>query len=215
MIRLKSAITAGLSAEQCTGYNIVVAYRFSGVDAECEIEIAVNDINEGPTFGASSYVRDVEEDKPADTAVGQALSASDPDRGQELTFSIVSGNTGSSFRIGGCTGQIFTTKPLDYDTGTRSFSLRVRVTDNGNPTRYAEVTVTVRVTNRNEPPVFPTTGDYSFQVAETTAVGGAVSPTTAGAVDPDGDTLTYSILNEDKGALAINSRTGAITVVKP
>ena len=75
--------------------------------------------------------------------------------------------------------------------------------------------MTVRVTNRNEPPIFPTTGDYSFQVAESAAVGSAVSPASAGATDPDGDTLAYSILNEDKNALEINSRTGAITIKKP
>ena len=70
MVRLKSALTGGLSAEQCTGYDIVVAYRYQGIDIECEMEIEVNDINEGPSFGASSYVREVEEDKPEDTPVG-------------------------------------------------------------------------------------------------------------------------------------------------
>ena len=84
-VRLKSTLTTGLSAETCTGYDIVVAYRFQGVDIECEIEVEVNDINEGPSFGATSYVRDVEEDKPEDTAVGQALEASDPDRGESTS----------------------------------------------------------------------------------------------------------------------------------
>jgi len=132
-LRLKSSVTGGLSAETCTGYTVTVKYSFSGGSTTCRFEVATNDVNEGPRFGASTYRLEIEEGEPEDTAVGSALQATDPDRGQELTFSIVSGNTGSSFRIGSCSGQIYTTTPLDYDAGTRSFTLGVKVTDSGSP----------------------------------------------------------------------------------
>jgi len=131
-----------------------------------------------------------------------------------LQYSIISGNTDNSFRIGTCSGQLYTTKPLDHE-GTNSFQLKIRVQDTGVPSYSVDATVGVTVTNRNEPPTFPTSGDYSFEVKEDAGVGGAFTPASAGAVDPDGDTLTYSLIGNDQSAVAINTRTGKLTVAKP
>jgi len=213
-LRLKSTITAGLSAEQCTGYEVVVAYHWRGNDVTtCTMQVETNDLNERPTFGAASYARDVEEDQPEDTQVGEPITATDPDRGQELQYTIISGNTGDVFRIGSCSGQIFTTEELDHE-GTSSYTLRIRATDSGTPQFSVETTVRISVTNRNEEPTFPESGDYTFEVNEDAGVGGAFSPASAGAVDPDGDSLTYSLIGNDQAAVTINSGTGALTIAK-
>ena len=52
-----------------------------------EVTVAVTDVNEPPTFEASP-ARSVAENSPVGTALGRAIGAIDPDKGQSLHFSI-------------------------------------------------------------------------------------------------------------------------------
>ena len=58
-----------------------------------------------PTFDVASYSFEVSEDAAVGTQVG-TVSATDPDVGDTLTYSIVSGNEAGKFAVDGSTGVI-------------------------------------------------------------------------------------------------------------
>ena len=170
--------------------------------------------NAVPAFGATSYTFTLAENADGGTnaiAVGM-VSATDADTADTVSYSITAGNTGNVFAIGASTGAItYTGGGADFET-TPSFSLTVQASDGhgGDGT----VTVTVNVTDVNEPPVFDTTGltlDSSGTVLirvpeNTTAVG------TITAADPDAaDTVhAYSLGGTNDQPFQV-SNAGAIT----
>jgi hypothetical protein len=84
----------------------------------------------------------VAENEPAGTAVG-SLSATDPDSGDILTFSLVSGAGGednASFEIEG--DSLRTAEPLDFEAGG-SRTVRVRASDGKGGTVEKQFTITV------------------------------------------------------------------------
>ena len=68
------------------------------------------------------------ENDPAGTRVGD-LSASDEDKGQQLSYTLVDGDNGMFTIVG---NQLRKAKSADYET-TKAHKVRVRVTDNGSP----------------------------------------------------------------------------------
>jgi hypothetical protein len=78
----------------------------------------------------------------------------------------------------------------------------VRVTDNGNPAKSTDATITVNLSNVNEAPVVE---NQSFTVAENSVAGTVVHAVAVTQVDA-GETLTYSITaGNGAGAFSINS----------
>ncbi|MBL0135864.1 MAG: cadherin repeat domain-containing protein [Chitinophagaceae bacterium] len=138
------------------------------------------------------------------------MIASDPDAGQILTYSILSGNTGSTFSVNSSTGAltVANSATLNFES-TPTFSLVVKVQDNGTGLLSSQATITINLTNVNESPII---ANQAFSVSENTANGTSVG--TVVASDPDaGQLLTYSILSGNSGtAFALNSSTGVITV---
>jgi VCBS repeat-containing protein len=161
-----------------------------------------------PIVSAATF--SVPENSPNGTVVG-TVTFTDPDVGQTHTFAITAGNTGGAFAINPTTGQltVATLGALDFET-TPSFGLTVQVTDSGVPPLSGSATITVTLTNVNEPPVVSGT---DFSVGENAATGTAVGPLVTVA-DPDaGQTHTFSIIGGNTGgAFAINASTGQFTV---
>ena len=93
------------------------------------------------------------------------VTASDPDTGDTLSYSITGGNTGNAFAINSSTGQITVNNAaaLDFET-TPTFTLTVRVQDAGGLTDAA--TVTMNLTNVNEA---PTVNNATFSLPENSA----------------------------------------------
>jgi probable HAF family extracellular repeat protein len=77
------------------------------------------------------------------TPIG-TVEADDPDAGQELIYSIVSGNKLLAFALDPATGELTVRNPLAV-IRPAAFTLRVRVTDNATPPLSAEATITVNV----------------------------------------------------------------------
>ena len=98
---------------------------------------------------------------------------------------------------------------LDFETNS-SFSLTVRVTDNGTPPESGSATITVNLTNVNEAPVVT---PAAFGLAESSANGTAVGAVPYG--DPDsGQAHTFAITGGNTGdAFAIGATSGQITVL--
>ena len=164
------------------------------------------DENRAPVFNEGARAtRTVAENTPADTNIGAPFTATDPDNGDTLTYSLHRGDR-NAFRINPNTGQLQTRAALDYETKNAYNNLTVRATDSSGLTDA--ILVTINVTNVNEMPTFNVGG--SRTVAENTAAGTNIGePFTA--TDPDGDALTYSLYSgADRHAFSIVSTTGQL-----
>ncbi len=163
--------------------------------------------NNPPQINAQTF--SISENSPNGQQVGTVI-ATDPDAGQTLTYTILSGNTNNAFQIGSSTGvlTVNNSTALNYET-TPTFTLVVKVQDNGTGSLSAQANITVNLTNVNESPQI---SNQTFSIAENTANGQQVGTVTAS--DPDnGQTLTYSILSGNtNNAFQIGSSTGTLTV---
>ena len=95
----------------------------------------------------NNAVFSVAENATIGTIVG-TITGSDPDPGNDLTFTIVSGNTGNAFALNANTGVLTVASALNFEV-TPSYSLVIRATDNGGLTGTG--TITVNVTDVFEP----------------------------------------------------------------
>lgn len=166
------------------------------------ITINLENINESPSATNLSFT--IDENSPVGSSVG-TFSATDPD-GDNLIFSIKSGNDSGTFSIGESSGAItvLDSTLLDFETNT-SFSLEISVGD-GNLIHTATATVNLKDVNEA-----PFAENVSLTIHENAIKGSSVG--IFSAVDPDGDHLTYSFSSgNDLGAFEINESTGDITV---
>ena len=127
--------------------------------------------NQAPAFTGTLVQREVDENTPANTPIGEPITATDPDEGDDLTYSLT-GTDASRFSIDRSSGQLRTKLDLDYET-KQQYTLQVQVTDG---TADATITVTITVTNAEEP------GTITV-LPSTPAVHVAL---TATLIDPDG-----------------------------
>ena len=212
-------------------YSVTVSVS-DGTDTDSiDVTINVTNVNEAPTFPGTTATRSVAENKATGTAIGAAVTATDPDVAgtntdvnpddatvDALTYTL-GGTDAASFDIVSTSGQLQTKAALDYETDN-SYSVTVTVSDGGTDT--ASVTVTINVTNVNEAPTFPAT-TATRSVAENTEAGinigaavAATDPDVAGTntdVNPDDanvDALTYTLGGTDAASFDIVSTSGQL-----
>ncbi len=191
-------------------FNLLVEVMDDGtgnLSSAATITVNVTDLNQPPQIGNQSF--SVAENSSNGQPVGTVI-ATDPDAGQTLTYSIISGNSGNAFQINTSTGAITVNNGsvLNYEV-IPSFGLIVRVQDNGPGNLYSQATVIITITNVNENPVI---NNQAFYIAENSSNGTQVGNVIAS--DPDaGQSLTFSITGGNtSNAFAINASTGTITV---
>ena len=167
--------------------------------------------NQAPNFDANlDTTLEVAENSAAGTNVGSPITATDPDEGDTLTYSL-SGTDAASFSIGSSTGQITTKTGVtyDYESSKKSYSLAVDVSDGKGG--QISTPVTVNLTDVNEAPSFSEGASATREVAENSAAGTSVGAAVT-ATDPDaGNTLTYTLSGTDAASLDIGSSTGQLT----
>ena len=124
---------------------------------------------DAPTFPSSASTRSVAENTPAGGNVGDAVKADLP--GAALVYSLLDGTDRKYFNIDSGTGQITvggdagngeagTDPELDYEDGRRAYSVTVKATVQGGETQQvAQVTVTITVTDVDEPLTVKKAGD--------------------------------------------------------
>lgn len=125
-------------------------YRISDSDGDTSdamVTITVLPVNDPPVAQDAPFA--VAENSPAATVVG-SVAAIDPDAGQSLAFTITAGNEGGAFAINPLTGEITVVGALDYETQAE-YVLTVTVTDNHAPALSDIATITVNITDVNEP----------------------------------------------------------------
>ncbi|NWK55003.1 cadherin domain-containing protein [Verrucomicrobiaceae bacterium N1E253] len=175
---------AAIDYESVSSYSLTVTVTdSSSATDEATVTVTVTNENEAPSAVDNSA--SVQDDLTIGASVVTVV-ASDPDTGDSLSYAITAGNTGGAFAIDS-SGIITTTTTLDAAT-TSSYTLTVTVTDSGNLTDIA--TVSIAVTAANNDPVFVSDpiigGEGMLFVAYTGTLAGSASDADAG------DNLTYS-----------------------
>src|SRR5436190_1303152 len=136
------------------------------------------------------------------SALTFTATASDPDAGQTLTFSLDAGApAGAAITTGGA----FSWTPTEAQ-GPGSYPITVRVTDNGSPAMSASEAITVTVNEVNVAPVLAAIGNKTVNQ-------GATLTFTATASDADvpANTLTFSLDPGAPSGATINGSTGAFS----
>ena len=183
---------AALDFETETEYEVTVTVTDSGnLTDTIDVNISVTNVNEAPSFSAATASRTVAENTATGQNIGSALSATDPDSGDTLTYTL-GGTDASSFTIVSTSGQLRTSAALDFETEDE-YEVTVTVTDGGNLTDTIEVVI--NVTNVNEPgtvaisPAQPKVG-VELTAALTDPDGGVTGATWQWARSADGSAWT-------------------------
>lgn len=186
------------------------------------LTISVNDVNDAPVPVAPGGPLQIDENALMDTEVttdGTIVADltdyfTDEDM-DTLTFSITGGNNGA-FKIDGDNIVVDDSSKLDFET-TESFTLTIQAKDDGDGTLTAEQDIDIDVINLNELPIIPN-DKIEFPNISLLDVddAGDVSSFSLdlGLMDPEGDTLTYSIAQDKDGFFQLNSD-GTISLLMP
>ena len=168
--------------------------------------------NQPPAFDdGDSTTRTIAENTTGN--IGAPVKATDPDPDDSLTYRL-GGADAASFSITS-TGQLRTATGLDHETQSR-YEVTITVRDgkdvNNDPDDTDEddaITVTIMVSDVNEPPIFPETTPTTHNVDEGTPdktnIGDPVT-----ATDPENDTLTYRLSGTDAAAFTLVPTTGQL-----
>lgn len=174
-----------------------------------DIVMVVNDLNEfTPQIAASTFT--VVEGVPSGTSVG-AVSGTDQDRRQRLSYRITGASIANAFTIITDTGALIVGDAtlLDHESRTE-VSLIIEVQDSGTPPRSSTTVITVEIEDANE--FSPAVEDQTFAIDENASAG--VSVGLVRAHDQDRfQMLRYALLATTIGdAFTLDSATGEITV---
>ena len=199
--------SGALDYETKTPYSVTVSVSDgNGSSDSIDVTITVTNVNEAPSFANSTATRSIAENTAANTNIGTAISATDPDTGDTLTYTL-GGADAAAFRINSTNGRLKTRAALDYETKS-SYTVRITVSDS-ELTDTIDVTINVTDVDENRAPAFAEGTSTTRSVAENTAantnIGSAVS-----ATDPDNDTLTYTLGGTDAAAFSIVSFSGQL-----
>ena len=173
------------------------------------------DYNRAPQFSGLPRNLEIAENTAAGVDIGGQITATDPDTGDTLVYSLT-GTDAGHFSIDSSTGQIQTKGALDHETKD-AYYLAVSVRDgkdihsNTDTKEDDSIDVTINVADVNEDPEFEATAPTSVNVVENTSAGEpigqpvtATDPDNSGS-DPNKDTLIYSLDDSDGAAFDIDS----------
>ena len=200
---------AALDHETKSSYAISVSVS-DGNDRSDSITvtITVTDVNEKPVFAPGGVTLTVVENTASGTNIGDPITATDPDSGDTLTYSLQRGDK-DAFSIDPSTGQVRTHAALDYETKDAYTDLAVRATDSTGLVGATRVTINVTDVHENSAPVFTDGASTTRAIAEETDsgvdIGSAIS-----ATDADNDTLTYTLGGTDAASFSIVSTSGQL-----
>ena len=153
--------TQALDFESAASYSIIV--RATSSDGSFRIQslaIAVLDQNDNPPVIPAGQTFATPENRTNGAAIGTAIATDADTVGTLQNWTIVGGTGASAFSINSATGQITVadSSQLDFET-TTSFTLQVTVSDGANTS--AIQTLTIDLTNVDEPPTLDLDSDNS------------------------------------------------------
>ena len=186
------------------------AYAVQGVRSENKPPAFLDQDPDTPGDQNETATRKVAENTPAGSAIGDPVVAED-ENGDILTYTLDE-TSAMSFDIDWATGQLMTKAMLDLEVES-SYGVTVRATDPaGDPdvtdavnTNSAEITVTITITDVNEPPDIARAGDAPVTFAEVTD--NIASPLDTYTEDNPEDNLgsTWSVAGADGSKFDIST----------
>lgn len=173
----------------------------TGLTFEKPFVVTVNDVNESPTDISLSSTTLAENNLPS--AVVATLTASDPDAGATFTYQLVAGaGADDNGRFSVSTNNLKIIDPADFETQS-SYSIRLRVTDQGGLS--FEKSFTINVTDVNDAPDLLDLSNT--EIGENSGVMTVVGNLSTHDQDP-GNTFTYSLVPgpgaNDNGSFTIS-----------
>ncbi|WP_313806466.1 cadherin domain-containing protein [Sphingobium sp.] len=194
-------------------YDVIVRASDGYLFDEQAIAVTVTNVNEAPVITSNGGGATAAISMPENNVAVTTVTATDPDAGTTLAYSIVGGPDRAMFSINPTNGALaFLTAP-NYDVptdanGNNVYSLTVRVSDGA---LFDEQAINVTVTNINESAPVITSGGGG-DTAAISVSSGTRPVMKVTAVDPDmNTTLVYSISGGvDATKFTINSSTGQL-----
>jgi hypothetical protein len=154
----------------------------------------------------------IAENSPYGTILG-AVSASDADEGQLVSFEIIDGNINGTFEIDASSGVLSVSNPvkLDYEENTQ-ITITVSVADSHDKDpRESSARIQINLTDVNE--FAPVVNDQVFELGENAAGGTEIGSVLASDSDTHQE-LIYDILPlSDNGYVSIEANTGNLTII--
>lgn len=173
------------------------------------VTIKITDENEAPILLPSDL--NINEDT---TGTAGIIKHDDPDKKNPVfnveKFTIIAGDT-TKFKLD--SNKVIVKTPIDFDKGDSVFYITVKVSDKNDTTLFDTLTYKINVKPVNENPkvLIPEIVIKENCPSDSCADSTFTNKFPVNAVDPDHDTLTYEIDNEN---FKIDSN-GVISVVKP
>ncbi|KAG8246421.1 hypothetical protein J6590_085419 [Homalodisca vitripennis] len=162
--------------------------------------IVVEDVNdEAPVFPSQTYLVKAREDVPVGTVV-VTVDAWDPDleEGGIVKYSLSQAVGDLPFSVDSETGTLRTKAPLNYEE-RQMYSIILRGEDQGVPSLWAEVNLTIEITDVNENVHPPRFDDFAFsvRVRENQPIETLVTTLRATDADPPGEDsrVSYRIVS--------------------
>ena len=188
----------------------------SKLSARLEVTITGTDVNEAPMFVDAdgfpifSAERSIIEEDRSGRNIGEPVLAMDPDRGDQLTYTLDPESQAVFSIHRTSTGVQLRAKTVLDREDKASYTVTITVRDSKDDDGDADtapdntITVTVTVTNINEGSEFANADGTPFDKTRTvdenqvpnTTVGDPVT-----AIDDEGDSLTYSLLNANTASV--------------
>ena len=186
-------------------YELTLSVVDGANTSTASITVSVANIDEAPSFATSSQDLSVSEN--SSDSVYQA-QASDPEQAS-LTYS-ASGADASLFTLDSSSGALAFITPPNYEApldadADNTYELSIAAADSAN---QVSQTVTVTITNVNEPPAFASTS----VALNTTENDSSFAHIVDAAIDPDqGETLAYQLGGDDAAAFDLDTATRALS----
>ena len=167
---------------------------------EISVVIDITGVNEAPVFdSADTYARGIAENAQTESEVGAVVKATDPESGDDITFSVK--ETKMPFTVetsenadGSFSGQIGVDGTIAI--ANSPYTITVVATDNGSPVGSTEQVVIITIGDINDAPEFDNDAGYPsptlhVTIPENSAPGTAVA--TYNATDADGGDIIQGV----------------------
>ncbi|MEZ5658212.1 MAG: cadherin domain-containing protein [Burkholderiaceae bacterium] len=167
------------------------------------IIITVTNVEEPPVLAPLAV--SVPENSPAGSLIA-TMSASDPDTGDVLSFSIIAASHPGTFAIDAASGavSVVDASALDFETNP-ALSLQILVRDASGLIDVAALTISLA--DLNEPPTALMLDNTIAPMLAGQLIG------TVSALDPDaGETLTFSLLDDANGSFILEATDGTLHI---
>lgn len=202
-------------------YDLLVFATDGLLTTTANLTIEVLDVNDNqPVFNSSEYLVHVAENQKAGTFVVQVF-ATDDDSGTNGELNYEFAISSKEFSVDQMTGKVYTTGENLNREASPFYRLKVKATDGGGDSAFADVLVTLIDVNDEIPKFQLCSGTQSctfdLTVSEAAVVGDII--VTVSAADKDVGTnaiVTYSIANatDSMSPFQINNATGDLTLTR-